>query len=299
MTLASTQATLKRLAVQLSAGLGLLICGVAPTTTLAGCPTPMEIMAVAAAYINKTPMESFAHVRNMEEAYCAQGMLAAEIGRSMGVMVGYKAAFTSNSVREQYQTQTPQRAFLYEKMFLKNGATVHSNFGARPNVTADLILVIKDYDLLEARTPLEALSHISHIMPFIELSDLMLQEEIPVTPLHLVATNMGTRLGILGAPIPVRATQEFLDDLANMIVIMRDQDGNELGRAQGNEMLGNPIAALQWLAKDLEQNAQRIQMSDRISVGAFFPGHTPSPGLVVTVQYLGLPGDPSVGVKFR
>ncbi len=276
-----------------------LVGVLSPAAGLAACPTRMEVMAVVAAYINKTPMDSLSRLRNMDDAYCAQGMIAAEIGRSMGVMSGYKAAFTSDSVRAQYQTGHSHRGFLYEKMFLKNGTTVASDFGARPQVAADLIAVVKDYQLHDARTPLEALSHLSHIVPFIELSDLMLDQNQTVTTLNLVATNMGTRMGVLGTPIPVHATQDFLDGLASMVVVMRDQDGNELGRARGSEMLGNPIAAIQWLAKDLADNAQRIQMNDRISVGAFFPAGTPKPGLAIHVQYQGLPGDPSVVVKFR
>ena len=270
-----------------------------PVGALAACPTPVEVMAIVVAYVNKTPIDSLSRLRDMNDAYCAQGLIAAEIGRSMGVMSGYKAAFTSDSVRAQYQTAESQRGFLYEKMFLKNGATVASNFGARPQVAADLIMVVKDYNLHDARTPLEVLSLLSHVVPFIELSDLMIEHNQTVTTLNLVATNMGTRMGVLGTPIPVQATQEFLDGLANMVVIMRDQDENELGRARGSEVLGNPIAAIQWLAKDLADNGQRIQMSDRISVGAFFPAGTPKPGLAIHVQYQGLPGDPSVAVQFR
>ncbi len=270
-----------------------------PVAALAACPTPLEVMAIVTAYVNKTPIDSLARLRDMNDAYCAQGLIAAEIGRSMGVLSGYKVAFTSDSVRAQYQTLESQRGFLYEKMFLKNGATVASNFGARPQFAADLIMVVKDYNLHDARTPLEVLSHLSHVVPFIELSDLMIEHDQTVTALNLVATNMGTRMGVLGVPIPVRATQEFLDGLASMVVIMRDQDENELGRARGNEMLGNPIAAIQWLAKDLADNGQRIQMGDRISVGAFFPAGIPKPGLAIQVQYRGLPGDPSVAVQFR
>lgn len=289
----------KKPALLLAAGVGLAVSAVQPLPALARCPTAVEMMAVAAAYMNREPIDGFRNLRNMEEAYCAQGMLAAEIGRSMGVMAGYKAAFTSDSMRQRHQTNESQRGILYQKMFLKDGATVIAKYGARPSVTADLILVVKDYDILKAQTPLEALSHLSFVVPFIELSDQMLNEGIDVTPLQLVATNMGTRMGVLGAPIPVRATEEFLEGLAKMTVIMRDHEGHELGRAQGSEMLGNPVLALQWLARDLEQNAQRIQMNDRISVGAFFPGHTPTPGLGIIVQYEGLPGDPSVAVRFK
>lgn len=265
----------------------------------ARCPNPMEVMAVTAAYINRLPAEPLESLRNEQDAYCAQGMVAAEIGRTMGTLVGYKAAFTSSRVRSQFGSERPHRGYLYEKMFLRNGVTVNARFGAKPQVVADLILVVKDYQIHDARTPLEALAHVSHVIPFIELSDLIWDSATPVTALGLVAVNMGTRLGVLGTPIPVQPTQEFLDALGNMSVVMRDQDGNELGRAQGSAVLGHPMAAVQWLAQELARNGMRIQMDDRLSVGAFFPAATPIEGMAVTVRYEGLPGDPSVAVKFR
>lgn len=279
-------------------GLALLAC-VASGATWARCPNPDEVMAVAAAYFSKTPADPIAALRGERDAYCAQGLVAAEIARSMGTLVGYKAAFTSDRVRTQFGSAGPHRGFLYEKMFLKNGATVNAQFGARPQVVADLILVIKDYKIHDATTPLQALAHVSHIIPFIELSDLIWNGAEPTTALEMVAANLGTRMGVLGTPIPVQATQAFLDGLAEMVVVMHDQDGNELGRAPGSDVLGNPVAAVQWLAQELAQNGQRIQMDDRVSVGAFFPAATPAQGMVVTVQYQGLPGDPSVAVRFR
>jgi len=283
------------------AGLALLgvLFGVTSTTSLARCPNPTEVMEVAAAYVNKTPAEHITAIKNLQDAYCAQGMIAAEIGRSMGVMVGYKAAFTSAHMQRAFGADAPQRGYLYEKMFLKNGATVPSGFGALPQVGADLLLIVKDYRIHDAQTALEVLQHISYVVPFIELSDLIWADTLPVTHVQLVAANMGTRLGVLGTPIPVQATQEFLDGLASMTIVMHDEEGVELGRAQGKDVLGNPVFAVQWLAQDLARNGQRIQMDDRIAIGAFFPGHVPATGKTFTVRYQGLPGDPSVAVKFK
>jgi hypothetical protein len=36
-----------------------------------------------------------------------------------------------------------------------------------------------------------------------------------------------------------------------------------------------------------------------LSLGAFSAPLRPAPGLAVTVRYLGLPGNPAVGVRFR
>jgi 2-keto-4-pentenoate hydratase len=265
----------------------------------AGCPTHEEVLGYVAAYANRQPVAPIAHIKTSMEAYCAQGMVAAAIGRAMGVPAGYKAAYTSHSVQEQSGIKAPIRAFLFEHMFLQNGAVVPVNFGARPQISADLIAVVRDANIQDARTPLEVLEHVSHVVPFIELSDAMLGENQPVTAFALIATNVGTRYGVLGAPIPVEPTQEFLDQLAAMRVVMTDTAGNELGHGEGKAMLGHPLNSVLWLGADLAYNAQRIQPGDMLGLGAFFPPSLPKAGLGVTVRYLGLPGDPSVSVSFE
>jgi 2-keto-4-pentenoate hydratase len=278
---------------------GLLLLPLVSASSHAACPTYHEVMSVVAAYVNKASIDAMDRIKTMSDAYCAQGMVAAEIGRHMGPPAGYKTAGTSERMREWYRIEQPLRGFLYEKMFLQNGAKVPANFAARPQFSADLIVVVKDQGVHDARTPLEMLSHLSYVVPYIELSDLMLNEDQPVTSMTLVSTNMGTRLGVLGAPIPVEATQAFLDALSNIVVVMTDQDDKELGRGTGSETLGSPLSALVWVAQDLAENAQRIQPSDMVSLGAFFPPGTPTPGLVIKVKYQGLPGDPSVAVRFQ
>ncbi len=265
----------------------------------AGCPTKEEVLSYVAAYANRQPVAPIAHIKTTMEAYCAQGMVAATIGRRMGIPAGYKAAYTSDSVQQQSGIKAPIRAFLFEHMFLQDGAVIEANFGARPQVSADLIAVVKDAYIQEARTPLEVLEHISHVVPFIELSDAMLGESHPVTAFAMIATNVGTRYGVLGEPIKVEATQEFLDQLAAMRVVMTDASGNELGRAEGTAIAGNPLNSVLWLGADLAYNAQRIQPGDMLGVGAFFPPAAPKAGSGVKVQYVGLPGDPSVSVSFE
>ncbi len=48
----------------------------------AACPKYEQISAVADAYKARLPIPPFDNLRNALEAYCAQGKLAAEIGRT-------------------------------------------------------------------------------------------------------------------------------------------------------------------------------------------------------------------------
>jgi 2-keto-4-pentenoate hydratase len=269
------------------------------TNVHAVCPKYEEINLIVAAYVAKTPIKPIENLKNVLEAYCAQGKIAAQIGRIKGVQAGFKAGYTSLSTRLDTGVDQPLRGFLFQNMFLRDGAVVPANFGARPRFSADLIAVAKDDDLHRAATPLEALEHISHFLPFIDLSDLMIEEGASNDMLNRIATNIGSRWGVLGKPIAVESTQEFLTLLENMVVIMQDESGATIGRGKGSDVLGHPMNAVLWIVRDLEQSAQRIQQDDKIGVGAFFPAGTPEAGRVVKVTYQGLPGDPTVSVRFE
>jgi 2-keto-4-pentenoate hydratase len=279
--------------------LGIVALFFASASVHAVCPKYEEIDLIVTAYVAKTPIKPIENLKNILEAYCAQGKLAAQIGRMKGTQAGFKAGYTSLSTRLDTDVDRPLRGFLFQNMFLSDGAIVPANFGARPRFSADLIAVAKDDGLHSAATPLEALEHISHFLPFIDLSDLMVEESASNDMLNRIATNIGSRWGVLGKPIPVESTQEFLSMLENMVVIMQDDSGAIIGRGKGSDVLGHPMNSVLWIVRDLEQAAQRIQQDDKIGVGAFFPAGTPQVGRVVKVTYQGLPGDPTVSVRFE
>jgi len=95
-------------------------------------------------------------------------------------------------------------------------------------------------------------------------------------------------------------TQAFADALASMTVVMVDEADNnkELGRGKGNALLGHPLEAAMWLAKELKKDGITLRKGDLLSLGGFFPPQPVKSGMKVKMQYLGLPEDPSVSVEF-
>lgn len=169
---------------------------------------------------------------------------------------------------------------MFAKMMVDSGAKLPARFGARPLYEADFVAVVKNAALADAKTPLEALQHLSAVVPFIELADLML-EGAP-TGTALIATNIGFRGGALGSPVAVEPTQAFLDALANMTVVMTE-DTN---------------AAL-WVAQALKKDGVVLKPGDLLSLGGYIPPAPTQPGTSITVKYFGLPGDPAVTVHFE
>ena len=269
------------------------------TSVQADCPKFEEINSIVAAYEAKLPIKPIPNLRSLLDAYCAQGKLAAQIGRIKGTQAGFKAGYTSLSTRSGTDVDRPLRGFLFQNMFLKDGSVISANFGARPRYAADLIAVVKDDDLNTAVTSLDALEHISYFLPFIDLSDLIVEEGAPTNMFNLIATNIGSRWGVLGEPITVEATEEFLTRLETMTIVIEDEKGEAIGCGKGSDVLGHPMNSVMWMVRDLAHSAQRVQQGDKLGVGAFFPAGTPRAGRGVKVTYQGLPGDPTVSVRFE
>ena len=64
--------------------------------------------------------------------------------------------------------------------------------------------------------------------------------------------------GVLGKPVTVEATQQGLDSLANMTVMLMDGTGATLDSAKGAALMENPINAVLWLAADLKKHYHKL-----------------------------------------
>jgi 2-keto-4-pentenoate hydratase len=187
---------------------------------------------------------------------------------------------------------------MFETMMLDSGAKLPATFGARPQYEADVIAVVKDAGLADAKTPLEALQHISDGVPFIELPDLMLEGRPKAS--ELIATDVAFGAGALGPCVKVEPTQACLDALANMtLVLTEDKSGKELSQAKGHVLMDHPVNAAMWLAQALKPEGVALKPGELLSLGGYIPPAPTQPGTSISVTYLGLPGDPSVTVHFE
>lgn len=263
------------------------------------CPTDAEVDAYLADFTQRKLSKGYGNDISLEDAECAKRKLLRKLPVVLGSPVGYKAAFTNPALQQRFGVNGPKWGGMFDRNLVDIIAILPHDFGARPLYEADLIVEVKDGGLADANTPLEALAHLESVVPFIELPDLMLEGQFSGT--NFIAVNAGFRGGVTGAELPVQATQAFADAMANMTVVMIDEADNnkELGRAQGTAIMGNPLNAAIWLAKELKKEGIELKQGDLLSLGGFFPPQPTKPGMKVRMQYLGLPGDPSVGVEFN
>ncbi len=260
----------------------------------AACPDEATVARLAADMLTRTPSTA-PDVETMDDALCAQDELVKALAAEWGEPVGYKAGLTSEPAQKAFGVTQPVRGRLFGGTMLEDGARVSAAYGAVPRYEADMIAVVADDGVNEAQTPLDVLSHLTSVRPFIELPDLVVADPRGLSGPKLTAINVGARMGVLGAPVPVEPTREFLDALATMTVTVTDAAGATLAKAPGAAILGQPMKAVLWL----RDNGVTFREGDLVSLGSFGPLLKPEAGLTATVTYRGLPGDPSVSVTFE
>ena len=264
----------------------------------AACPPDEDVAHFTADWIARKPAKGVA-VETMADATCARDKFVASLEKAGGKVVGYKAALTAKAVQERFKASAPVAGILLDSMILNDGATVPVAWGARPVFEADMLLVVKDEGINGAKTPEEAIRHISAMRPFIELPDLVLAPGEKLEGVQLLAINAGARLGVAGAAVPLPPTPETAKLLADVKITLADAAGGTIAEGAGSAVLGNPLNAVIWLAEDLAKTGRKLKAGDLVSVGSFSPLTPPKAGQAITVRYEGLPDTPSVSARFE
>ncbi|KAB2966658.1 hypothetical protein [Zoogloea sp.] len=271
-----------------------------PTLGQAACPTDLEAAAVAAAIVARQPVPRPAGEMSMADGMCGRDKVVRYLGQVYGEPVGYKAGLTNPAVQKRFSHDAPLRGTLFKSMLVADGAELPASYGARPVLEADLLVEVADPLALEkAQTPLAALKALKSYSPFIELPDLMVDDPSKLGGPMLAMINVGARAGVAGKAVPVKATAGLAEAFAAMTVTVSDGAGNVLDTGKGSATLGNPLNAAAWLARDLAAAGTPLKRGDLLSLGSFSKLLPPKAGMAVAVKYQGLPGDPSVGVRFR
>jgi len=281
----------------LAVGTWLAACASAPPEAPT-CPTDAEVSAKLEAYRTLQPFAESAPGMTMAGAACGARKFVAALGPALGKPVGYKVGLTTTAVQQRFGIDSPIRGVLLDKMLIADGAEVPAKFGAFPFVEPDLVVEVGSSAVHEAKTPLEVLAHLRAVIPFIELPDLLVADLRKIDGPTIAANNVGARLGVLGTPMAARTDAAFADALQKMTVRATDADGKLLSSAPGAAILGHPLNAVIWLAADLKKDGITLKPGDLISLGAY--GNLPAvAGQSVRVNYEGLPGNPTLQVRFR
>ncbi|MFG6097439.1 hypothetical protein SPB21_19400 [Leptothoe sp. ISB3NOV94-8A] len=185
-----------------------------------------------------------------------------------GSVVGYKVALTNTKAQSQLGISHPLYGFLLENMLLEDGATLPLEFGSRPQAEGDLMVRVGSADINQADTDLELLAGLDAVIPFLELPDLVYEEDAVVNAGALVAVNVGARYGVMGNPVELESGDSGLDQLANIRVVLNNDRGQFLVDGESSALLGHPINSVRWLRDTLLTQGVELRPGDLLSLGS-------------------------------
>lgn len=233
----------------------------------------------------------------MEDATAVRaGYVARLLGRR-GPVVGYKAALTSAQAQQRFGLNAPVYGFLLRDMLLASASRLHRPNGAlAPMIEADLVVRVGSAAINDAASAREVLAALDAVFPFIELPALPFAGAADAPA--FVAANAGAWRGVLGAPLALRADQDWAQRLRAVRVRLDDGDGAALGTGVGTNLLGDPLAVVIWLRDALRADGRRLERGDLLSLGSLTPPQAVPWGSEVIATYENL-GPRPVTVRVR
>jgi 2-keto-4-pentenoate hydratase len=252
-------------------------------------------------YLTKLPAPALVPSPTLDQAMKMQVEFIQAIMPFFGKVVGYKAGLTNPSVQKVFGVTAPVRGTLMEKMILKSGTTIEANFGVQPLYEGDLILRVGSDAINGAATPMEALRYIDAAIPFIELPDLVFAKGVKINGLMLAAVNVAARYGIVGEPIPVQPTQEWMERLKNFKCQIYDEKGVMLIEGPGSNLMEHPMNVVLWIRDSLKADGIALKKGDLLSLGTITKLTPTAPNTTVFARYVGLDpkGHVVISVNFK
>jgi len=224
-----------------------------------------EIQLIAEDFLALRPMRGFSHQMSVNEAYLWQDRIVEYFEADLGPVVGYKTGGHSPGPGFATFPADGIRGVILGNMIFPSGTQVTLDQTKRGFLEADFAFRVGNDSINDAQTELEVLAGLDAIIPFAEIPD-PYYEEGSRSVNGTIVSNMGSRMGFVGEPVIVSATQQWLDKINNFTFAVHDEHGDLID--QGT-MAGwyKPLQVVTWLRDQLHQSGKKLSPGDLLSLG--------------------------------
>ncbi|MDO5727323.1 MAG: fumarylacetoacetate hydrolase family protein, partial [Bowdeniella nasicola] len=228
-----------------------------------------------------TPIEPLRHRiadLSLAEAYQIQQLQERSLIAAGEVVVGRKVGLTSFAMQEQLGVSEPDFGFFTASVLYGADATVDASKLISPKVEPEFAFKLGT-DLTGPTTLSEAAAAIASVHAAIEVIDSRI-ENWNITLVDTVADNASLAAVVLSDdPLDV--------DVANLGEIACELKINDerVGRGYGRDVLGDPVAAVAWLATTFGEQGVTLRAGDIILPGSFCAAHGVEPGMRASADF--------------
>lgn len=202
--------------------------------------------------------------------------------------VGWKVGLTAKAIQEQVQYHEPVFGFLLQSGALRSGARVTFDELIMPSFENELCVTLgrtlKGPDV----TVEQARAAIASVAPGLELVEK--RGEFAADPPLSLADNVQQRYFVTGPAKPLDPALPLRDAAVRVFI-----NGEEVDRATGVEVLGDPAASVAWLVNRLAAFGWRLDKGMQVMTGSFTKQYPIAQGDLIEATF-----DPfgSVSVEF-
>ena len=226
------------------------------------------------------PVRELIGADDVAAAYAVQREVAAVRTRNAKV-VGHKIGLTSAAVQRQLGVDQPDFGVLFDDMDLSGADPVPVGGLLQPRIEAEIAFLLAA-DLTGEITAAAVRAAVGAMAPALEIVDSRIAGwDISIA--DTIADNASSGLFVLGRDrVP-------LDALEPVTVGMElSVDGAVVSKGSGAACLGDPLAALAWLARAARELGDPLRAGQVVLSGALGPMVPVRPGMRVAATLTGL-----------
>ncbi|MFI1927969.1 MULTISPECIES: 2-keto-4-pentenoate hydratase [unclassified Streptomyces] len=228
------------------------------------------------------PVRDLLGSRDISLAYAVQQRVIGDRIAAGARVVGRKIGLTSESVQRQVGVDRPDFGVLLDDMDVTALPAVPSDRLLQPRVEAEIAFVLAadldddDLDLERVR------SAVGHAVAALEIVDSRVADwDIAIT--DTVADNASSGVFVLG-----RQRVGMGEFIPRDVTMRLYADGELVSAGDGAACLGDPLAALLWLARTAREFGDPLRAGQVVLSGALGPLVPTPPGITVRAEMSGL-----------
>lgn len=228
------------------------------------------------------PVRDLIGAYDITTAYAVQARVNAATVAAGATVVGRKIGLTSPAVQQQFGIDQPDLGVLFDDMAHLGGDTVAIDRFLQPKAEAEIGFVLAT-DLVDGELDLDQIrGSIAYAVAAIEICDSRIADW-DIRFGDTVADNASSGGYVLGP------TRMSLSDFEPVAVKMQMRvTGQEDSTGTGAACLGDPLLAVQWLARQARELGDPLRAGQLVLSGALGPMRPITPGATITVSMTGL-----------
>lgn len=197
-------------------------------------------------------------------------------------VIGHKVGLSSKAMQDMMGVDEPDYGHLLADMQVFEDVAVPAGRFLYPRVEVEVAFVLADDLPGESCTEDDVLAATAAFAPAIELIDTRIKDW-KIRLCDTIADNASSAGWVLGAE---RVSPKDIDICSIDAVLFRD--GEQVAAGRSDAVLGNPVTAVAWLARKVDQFGVRLKAGEILLPGPCTKAFDATPGDEFVAEFAGL-----------